>query len=785
MNKKLDILLDTKTSQNPSIKSKTIAIKEGQSLFDQLMNDTKKTLSSSPSSKENSSAALVKKSQTINTTTSENKAQSTKNTSPSSLLDKLILETKENMKATSENKEGLRNNKNTNEKVSPEKKDENSLKTSNNIKTLNKETLKPLDINTNNKSEEKANTNHESIKENKLNLNKEGNPKPLIDKNILEKTEEKNINNLNSLDSNTNKSSKTKDSSLLEKEENLVDKKIDKQNSGLNNKILNAENDKEISTETKKEKNPFLQRIKEVKTVNLDLKDSSLNSLVSKDIKNEEKLEDKKNIIQTVLDKENKSEKSIDKTQSEEIKDVKAVLLEENEKLTSFKNENSIKKDETNNKSTKNISLNQTNTMQENKVSNNAFNRTVKEETPLKDSIVAKNENTILKDVKNTAKAEITQEKTKEVLDSSKKEVNKENIISLNKENNSPLNKENNTSDTSSDNKAAQAFNKINNNLPLEKVAITKNDLLNKEENKSLEKKDQKDIDLEKTSENKSDKDINITNKTQKNNLLNNIYLSSQQRVQSRQELEKVSEIKKNITSEKSMKSIESAASDLKLDLKDSKIETKRVQKTQNQYKGLNKETILERLAFSKNILKTNIENILGSVNASVIENELSDLPDQTLNVASINITNFETRIITAHQNTSSMMSDIAKKMYENYKPPVTAFRMLLNPSTLGSISIIMKSDKENGLSISLNMSNQNTLETMTENHNTLRSALAKNFSEDSAFSLDFNMQGDNNNSSANNGENKKQQNNSTNDILESLSNNLNPDSEETTQNYM
>ena len=158
-------------------------------------------------------------------------------------------------------------------------------------------------------------------------------------------------------------------------------------------------------------------------------------------------------------------------------------------------------------------------------------------------------------------------------------------------------------------------------------------------------------------------------------------------------------------------------------------------------------------------------------------------MPDFTLNVSGLNLNSLETKIISARQNVSSLMSDIAKKMYENYKPPVTAFRMLLNPSTLGSISVIMKHDKENGLSISLNMSSQNTLETMNENESTLRSALSKTFLDDSEFSLDFNMQGD-----ARNQEKEEKQEharNSTNEILESLSNNINAESLENNQNYM
>ena len=94
-----------------------------------------------------------------------------------------------------------------------------------------------------------------------------------------------------------------------------------------------------------------------------------------------------------------------------------------------------------------------------------------------------------------------------------------------------------------------------------------------------------------------------------------------------------------------------------------------------------------------------------------------------------------------------------------------------------------MKHDKENGLSISLNMSSQNTLETMNENESTLRSALSKTFLDDSEFSLDINMQGDSRNQEKE--EKQEHARNSTNEILESLSNNINAESLENNQNYM
>ncbi len=76
-------------------------------------------------------------------------------------------------------------------------------------------------------------------------------------------------------------------------------------------------------------------------------------------------------------------------------------------------------------------------------------------------------------------------------------------------------------------------------------------------------------------------------------------------------------------------------------------------------------------------------------------------------------------------------------------------------PGTLGSIAIIMKSDKDSGLSISLNMSNASTLDSMVDNQGALRAALAKNFSTENSFSLDFNMQNQNNDGGNSNNKNR------------------------------
>ena len=86
-----------------------------------------------------------------------------------------------------------------------------------------------------------------------------------------------------------------------------------------------------------------------------------------------------------------------------------------------------------------------------------------------------------------------------------------------------------------------------------------------------------------------------------------------------------------------------------------------------------------------------------------------------------------------------------------------------------------MKNDKENSISISLNMSNSNTLDTFVENQNTLRDALNKNFNNNqTTFNLDFNM----GNESSSNKSFSEQENNknneapSSNEIIEAINQN-------------
>jgi len=777
MDKKLDIFVDNKATVSSVKTSNKTSPKEGLSLFDQLLNDTKKSISAQ---KENKVSPSDKSNKNVQKADTDFSSKS-KTIGTSSLLDKLILETKE--KISQNDKSEIKNNNestsskivkseqsSSNDTLKVEKniKNDPSIKINENIKTLdsNNQSNKSKDADTTNKNANtkindsiKTSSNTTDIKSiiqdakiskndsSKQSLEKSEKPEksvkseqPENSKNI--KTDELDKNeSIKSIKENVDVSEKT------EKKQNITH--LEKSSKQSLSSIDNSKDDKKV-TLSKNNADSITSSVKvEGDALKVDSKSLDIKKENILDLRNENKDEKV-----DVLNK--KSNEILDKTVTSELKEV-------------VNNDSPLKNDKniissTNVLSSKNV--------KEEKVQVTDTTSTVKS---IKSDL--SEEKKIKNDSKNINDSLLKDEKAGNFKDSS--EVKRKNNISekvLNNETKeNPLQSEKNlkVNENTTNKNAANEFAKLSNeDLPLEKIKVTKEEILSKNIIKNESKIENS---LDKNSEKVTLINEKIDVKASKESLLSNIFLSSQQRVVSRQEIQTLSENKKSIVENKNIDTLKTVAKSLELDLKEVKLDSK---KSEN--KVLSKDLILDKLAFSKNILKTNIENILGTVNANIIENELNDLPDVTLNVSGHNLNTLETKIISARQNVSSLMSDIAKKMYENYKPPVTAFRMLLNPSTLGSISVIMKHDRESGLSISLNMSNQNTLEAMNENEDTLRSALSNSFLDESEFSLDFNMQGEGSKQ-----EKEKETKNSTSEILEGLSNNVSAESLENNQNYM
>ena len=279
--------------------------------------------------------------------------------------------------------------------------------------------------------------------------------------------------------------------------------------------------------------------------------------------------------------------------------------------------------------------------------------------------------------------------------------------------------------------------------------------------------------------------------------ILTNIYLGSQKNSIYNQMITNKSEGLKVVNDGKSVEDVKKGAQILNLGLDESsiEIETKKETPAVNTNKSIeNKENNLNKLAFNRNFNSENIDNksanlqnnttsqtssssVLAtsttSATSSVIEEAL------TLNVSPSLALSIQNRIIGAQQQMSSMMSDVARNMYENYKPPVTAFRINLFPAQLGQIAILMKNDKENSISISLNMSNSNTLDAFVENQSALRDALNRNFNNNqTTFNLDFNMESEGSQNQSfneqNQENNKDNENPSSNEILEAINENQN-----------
>jgi len=240
-----------------------------------------------------------------------------------------------------------------------------------------------------------------------------------------------------------------------------------------------------------------------------------------------------------------------------------------------------------------------------------------------------------------------------------------------------------------------------------------------------------------------------------------NIFLSNQKvqgELLSKQKLTEAKDVLKD--GEKTTKTVKKSADILELKASSIEVvsegETPTIASKQTTTKsndlGLHtQQTFLNRMFLNK---ESN-EQIL---NSKVIEEKVAEIKtvtedkktnsDVTITVEKTLVETFTTKVIASKQAMGSFMSDVARNMYLNYKPPVTAFKINLDPLNLGSIAIVMRSNKgENSLSVSLNMSQNTTYETMNENKATLQNALGKVFNQNEGnISLDFGMQSDSSN---------------------------------------
>ena len=550
--------------------------------------------------------------------------------------------------------------------------------------------------------------------------------------NALEK-KESSLNNLDATEKNNIEVSETKIEKNLNSEEpitsqDMVDNKAQKSLSLLDRLIIEAKGE-----------------LSEDKTVS----NNSLNK-PNENLKNEPKLDDKSS---KESDIEIVGEKTVDISTEENAKE--DTSLEENSEKTEntknpiLPNDTQIK-EETNN--------NSSDIKKDNKIQNEVVNNEIIKTEISKEE---NKKNTTKKD--NILNIENNQQKNEEIkVDNELKIDNKASLDSNFKELQETVTSEGNTVIKSDNTQTSNDANKTIDNLLIPttedgKPILENNQVEEKVEPKKslmdylIEKNSQKNIlEVQDTKVTNLSKDENVVSK----DFVSNIYLGEQKNSMVNQFLFNKNEALKLLQNGSiSLEDIEKSANILNLELDDVSVEQDTtIQTLKNAKQDLDlsseKKNILDAMLSEKNIRSADIKNLITqSVEASsaLLDNTLNVSNDVTVDINPTLLNNIQSRIIGAKQQMSQMMSDVARQMYENYKPPVTVFKINLNPVELGSISILMKNDKNNGLNISMSVSNMTTLDTLLGNQDLLRNSLAKTFNENTQFNLDFSSSNQNN----------------------------------------
>lgn len=544
--------------------------------------------------------------------------------------------------------------------------------------------------------------------------------------NALEK-KENSLDNLDVTEKNNIEVSETKIEKNLNSEEpitsqDMVDNKAQKSLSLLDRLIIEAKGE-----------------LSEDKTVS----NNSLNK-PNENLKNEPKLDDKSS---KESDIEIVDEKTVDISTEENAKE--DTSLEENsEKIENTKNpilpnDTQIKEETSNNSS---------DIIKDNKIQNEVINNEIIKTEISKEE---NKKNTTKKD--NILNIENNQQKNEEI-----KIDNKASLDSNFKELQETVTSEGNTVIKSDNTQTSNDANKTIDNLLIPttedgKPILENNQLEEKVESKKslmdylIEKNSQKNIlEVQDTKVTNLSKDENVVSK----DFVSNIYLGEQKNSMVNQFLFNKNEALKLLQNGSiSLEDIEKSANILNLELDDVSVEQDTTMQTLKNVKqdldlSSEKKNILDTMLSEKNIRSADIKNLITqSVEASsaLLDNTLNVSSDVTVDINPTLLNNIQSRIIGAKQQMSQMMSDVARQMYENYKPPVTVFKINLNPVELGSISILMKNDKNNGLNISMSVSNMTTLDTLLGNQDLLRNSLAKTFNENTQFNLDFSSSNQNN----------------------------------------
>ena len=279
---------------------------------------------------------------------------------------------------------------------------------------------------------------------------------------------------------------------------------------------------------------------------------------------------------------------------------------------------------------------------------------------------------------------------------------------------------------------------KINNNTKVEQKLSLMDQLIQTNSKKDITAKIEEAVSLNPQS-------IEQTNKNSKD-LASNIFLADQKNSLNNQLLFNKNEAVNILKNASGIEDIEKSANILDLNANNLEVEQNISSESLNdlsvdEKEILDRKNILNSILNEKNIRSVDVRNLItNSIEASkaLLEDTINIVDDKILDIQPNLVNSIQSRIVGAKQQMASMMSDVARQMYENYKPPVTVFRMNLNPGDLGTISVLMKQDKSSGLTINMSVSNIATLELLMENQNMLRNSLAKTFNDSANFNLDF-----------------------------------------------
>lgn len=282
-----------------------------------------------------------------------------------------------------------------------------------------------------------------------------------------------------------------------------------------------------------------------------------------------------------------------------------------------------------------------------------------------------------------------------------------------------------------------------------------------------------------------------------KNPLLATMFLNSQKTEKEKTSMIQIKDAKNNIIENKTVEAVKQSASKLNLKVEDSEVSqegdeikkdiplVKKDDKNSNilfENKNLNRIFINQKAELNTTRVEQNPVILTAKETSEIIEKDKKSVEVVEISVAKEAVQVLQNKIIGAQQKMGSFMSEVARNMYLNYKPPVTALRVNLNPANLGTISIIMKANKvDNSLSVSMNLSNSNTMESFIENKAVLQNAIQRQFNESSNLTIDFGMQdhnsdnnfnehfneNNNSNTNGNNSENNTEENIEEQEIVE------------------